>query len=228
MNTNDVGELLDKVNAFYSNSFSVLVNYTLELVALFGVLVPVIIQFYQNKKLALQRDQLLKEQEALVQKKEQEFIEIAAKNTASAVKDVELKLQAALEKTKAHLEETVKDAELKLQSALEKTKAHLEGAVCFQQGKTAAMAGKIPAAVMSYIDGARRFLQGDDELNFRNIIIDLVLVLPQLTKADMAAFKFANIQTLHDHLVALIQSRNTDKRFDSVLASIKDAMDKVK
>ncbi|WP_336803257.1 hypothetical protein [Erwinia aphidicola] len=54
----DTLDILDKVNSFYTSSFSSLQNILLSMIALVGVILPVLISFYQTRRLKLEREGL--------------------------------------------------------------------------------------------------------------------------------------------------------------------------
>jgi hypothetical protein len=202
MNTNDVSEILDKVNSFYSNSFLILVTYTAALLAFLGTIVPAVIQFYQNRKLKFEKNALLKEMESRIQKKEREFLKFAELKADEAVKNMETKLK--------------------------KTAARLDGAICFQQGKILNQQGHFAMSVLSFIYGSVNFLDAEDEFNLRQIIGDLILTLPKLTKADIMKCHFDNVDIQFNELLEKIKSQNKNKQFDDVILQLKNSMDQVK
>lgn len=52
--------VLEKLNQFYSSSFSQLVNMTIGLLAFVGVIIPVLIGLYQNKQFKQEQSHILK------------------------------------------------------------------------------------------------------------------------------------------------------------------------
>jgi cell division protein FtsB len=54
----DALDILDKVNSFYTSSFSSLQNILLSMIALVGVILPVLISFYQTRRLKLESEGL--------------------------------------------------------------------------------------------------------------------------------------------------------------------------
>ncbi len=52
--------IIDNLNSLYSSAFGYLIDYTVGLLALFGVIVPVIFYWLQNKQLKLDEEMLAK------------------------------------------------------------------------------------------------------------------------------------------------------------------------
>ena len=50
--TSDLNSIVDRVDAFYSSAFSNLLTLNLALLAFVGVVVPVLVQFYQSRVFA--------------------------------------------------------------------------------------------------------------------------------------------------------------------------------
>ncbi len=55
---NETLTILGKVNSFYSGAWSQLIIYTSALFALIGIIIPILVQFYQKRVLKLEKESL--------------------------------------------------------------------------------------------------------------------------------------------------------------------------
>lgn len=158
--------VLEKLNQFYSSSFSQLVTITTGLLAFVGVVVPILITFYQNRQFRQEQNYILK---ALEESK----IEL--------IKHVESEVTQKFE-----LEKKRRDEEITmLRGEFEKASQISRGGVCFVQANNLLKQSSFTGAMNSYIDAIQCFIKAEDELNFQRaskMLIDSCL--PKILKDD--------------------------------------------
>ncbi|MGA3285206.1 MAG: hypothetical protein ABSD57_12220 [Verrucomicrobiota bacterium] len=196
MTTNDVSEILEKVNLFYSQSFSTLTAYAFGLLGLVGVLIPLLFSWYQNQKSKLEEKHLLGVMENRFEEVAKKAGEAAEKATLEAVKNVE--------------------------EELKKEVARLEGGICMQQEKIFCSGSLFALATISCIRGAESCLYAEHEGTVRAILGDLTeFVLPRLTKLQIEEYVVENIPSRIDDLIKKLEAKNEKSRFQDCIIKIK-------
>ena len=191
-------EILDKLNSFYSTGFGNLLLYTGILFALIGVVVPLIIQYIQNRNFR---------HDALEAKKEaREIVESVAKNLLP-------------ELVKSQVTEAIKKANDSIEFAV--------AGVYFLQGKMQLKDGDHANACISYAWSADHGFAGNDELApLRAINLIRDDCLPKLNKSHFQSEK--EIEVSVRKLIEVMRSKNTNRRFEDTIRKMEGRLEAAK
>ncbi|WP_462172221.1 hypothetical protein [Pseudoalteromonas xiamenensis] len=186
-------EILEKVNSFYSASFSQLLTITLGLVAFIGVFVPVLTTYYQNRNIKIEKENL------------EEFIN----NKLESIK---------LEVTKEIRDELLNDLsefEDKQKSQIEKVIA----GVFYVQANAQLNKGFYKNAADSLFSAIVSSIKGKDELNllraFKLLIDRAIPNITQKEEPDFVALE-ERIESIEKELAPL----NANGRYSDTIRDL--------
>jgi len=170
------------------------------LIGLVGVLVPVIVQFYQNRILKIESETLAN------------FL----RDELNKVK-IELSEQtkSEMERQKALLKEKIEEIETELKTKISAVKGvsfHVQGLLSLTQEKFSESLEVLTTAASFY-------LEGEDELNLRRVLIMIAeTCLPEVTKKDLSPSP--RIEKNLQSLVKELESKNINNRYFDLIHSI--------
>lgn len=196
--------ILEKVNQFYSSSFGQLVSITIGLLAFVGVIVPMLITFYQNRQFKQEQDYILRKLE---------------ESTSELFKHIETEVSRKFESEK---EKRVKEmAELREELLKEASKS--KGGAFFIQANLQLDSADITNAIESYIYAIQNFMRAEDELNLQRALKRLTYDC--LPKAWNTIFQRwgdyeKDIKSIADEL----GKRNNNGRYTDVKMALVDAL----
>jgi len=186
-------EILEKVNSFYSSSFSQLLTVTLGLVAFVGIFVPVLTTYYQNRNIKIEKDNL----EAYIDNK---------------IESVKLEL---LSEVRNELLSNLSDFEEKQKSEIEKVLA----GVFHVQANHQISKGSYKNATNSILQSIDCCIAGKDELNLqRGLKLLINNCLPNITLEEEP-----NLGILEERISTLkidMQPLNENGRYTDILNEI--------
>ncbi len=139
---NDYLEIITKVNSFYTGAFSQLVIYTAALLAFVGILIPIIIQFYQNRAVKLEKENLEHHLTELTKTIKSELLEKINNEISTKFEILEDKLNIEIAKARA-------------------SSFLVQGQLCLDNNK-------YNEALNSYMISALLSLNGKDEMNLQS------------------------------------------------------------
>jgi len=179
--------ILEKLNSFYSNAWSQLVIYTTTLFLVIGILIPLLVQFYQRK----------------IQKVEKEEIR---KTIAGDLKKIKEELYSAID---ANLKQKT--------DYLEKKIASSEGKSFHILGKNYAEQNLYHLALDNFTTAASFYLKGEDETNLRRALTAICTnCLPYITKNELLSSQRKLKRDL-ENLVEKLKEENINGRYaDSI------------
>jgi hypothetical protein len=160
-------DVLQKVDAFYSNAFTHLLVFISILGAFVGLVVPILWYFLQKRELRLQEAQLKTHMQA--------FIEDAKREIITNIED---RFEAG-KKEFGELEE-------RLQHNIDKYGGRAMGSVLHLQGNSDMQRQMYVAAVVSYLEATYHYIKAEDMSNLIRVLGTLAdTVFPKLTKEDL-------------------------------------------
>jgi hypothetical protein len=197
MTTNDVSEILDKVNTFYSQSFTTLVAIITAMVGLVGVLIPLVAGWYQNQRLKLEKAELL-----------------------NVLND---RLKVMETETANRLENKFKQFAGEIENVLNKRFCKLEGIDFAFQARDHADKGAMASAFCNSMLSAVRFLECEHEGNLRTSIALMTRkILPALNRNAIENFTLWDLKKQYEELIKKIQDNETpDYKYKTLLADLK-------
>ena len=195
MDANTVTTITNNINSLYSNAISQLTSYTLGVVALVGILIPVLVTLIQWRSL----------------KAEKENLESHIKN----------EIEIAKSKIRVELEEKIENLALARESnllslieerfaVLEKKLAVADASSFHIQGNSHVARDLHVAAISDFCSAAKGYLDGGDELNGPRTLRLLVECLSNINKND---FDQDEIDTRIDELVDYLKGINSNNRY---------------
>jgi hypothetical protein len=186
--TPDALQILEKVNSFYSSSFSQLMTWTVTMLGFAGVVLPIALQMFQTR--AFRREQKTVE------------AQIAA-DVAIAKRD----LQAELDKTKQELDAV--SARFTEQASAAK------GTIFFLQAIGHDDKGEYAYAAADYAYAARKLFEGKDEQNSQRSIQYLLTCLPNLSSSDFITTR--ELDKHSKKLLETLHANNQDRRHSNTI-----------
>lgn len=205
-------DALQKVHEFYNDSFTSLQTLMLGLVGIIGVVLPLLISFYQNRRLRQETSSLKKEIAVLV--------------SAAATSEFE-RLE---ERVREELDKSIKDAKREVaetRKKMEKALSRATGGVLHVQANAELRDGHHIAGARSLLGAVRSYVDAEDYLNLRAVCNTLTsIALERVSKFD-----FENDPDLDGLLSECIKRLETPEqiRYNAdLLHSIKKAANAVK
>lgn len=159
----DTLEILDKVNNFYTASFNSLQNIILTMLTIVGVLIPLLISFYQTKVLKTQRLKLENTIKDEVHNKTEEVKKTLSQENNDRVSALEEKVKEMIERV-----------EEKNKVELKKLRAESLARINHSIGGTHLMRKMYSSCANSYFSAGGHYMDYKDNRNLR-IIIRLLL-----------------------------------------------------
>ena len=160
-------DVVSSVNRFYSGAFDHLFALVLALIALFGVILPILIQIYQRRVMKVSESELKAEMVKLFEEKKVELISIIEEKIASEKESI----TAALDKNTA---------------TIKKRLATAEGYSFHMLGNSSIEKGAFFAAGQHLCRAAELYCSSDNGADLQTVINILSeTVLPKLNKKDL-------------------------------------------
>ena len=199
----NVQAILASVQAFYSTAWSQLVVYTTALLALVGILVPVLSQWYQRKSAAVDK----KELEGLLR---------------DQVDHAREDLRTSLEEQANQLRKSFEIEIANLRAEATRASQAARGGAYHVQAVGLLKEEQYPNTLESLIYAARCYVEARDENNLGRVLDMMhMTVLPHLSKDDLAQLLVAH-DILKD-LVDLLREHNYQGRYTDHITAISRA-----
>lgn len=211
-------QILEKVNHFYSDSFSQLLYTMSGTIAFIGILVPVVFTFYQNSKLKLEKASLEKYVDDIKLELESSIQEIITIGLEKEKKE----LEAALDKNKKEIDEALGKSKKKLDMLAWEAK----GGSCFVQGNNLYVAGEYNRASESYISAIKSFIRAEDEANLQRVLKVMANeVLPEMNKDVLKAYP--KIKSRIDDVIEGLTKLNVNGRYRDIITKLELEVDQM-
>lgn len=197
--------VLEKLNQFYSSSFSQLVNMTIGLLAFVGVIIPVLIGLYQNKQFKQEQSHILK---ALEESK------------LELIRHIESEVEQRFE-----LERNKRDEEITiLKNELMKESQTSKGGVFFVQANNLLKQSCFNSAMESYVDAIHCFIRSENELNAQRALGLLIdNCLPNLLKSDFE--HRCNYESKIKDIITQLETMSCNGRYTDLANELFDALE---
>ncbi|WP_067586617.1 hypothetical protein [Endozoicomonas ascidiicola] len=194
-------EIIDKTNSFYSSAFSQLVAMTIGIIAFAGVFVPIVLSYYQSKKLKLEKNDL------------HDYLKKELNSVKDSLnEDIRLEVKKAIIIAEAKLNEEIRSVEAGL--------FHIQ-AIHFHE------AGLIEAATDSAFQSATVYATSKDEMNLGRIISMLSEdCLPKITSESK--IETEELDKLTKTLVSNLEKININGRYTDTIININKSVNKAK
>ncbi len=194
-------EILEKLDYFYNSAWNRLVLFTTILLALVGVVIPLIISWWQSRNLKLQK--------AVVKKELADFFESKSNQ-----------LKEELNKT---INELFEDKIAEVMKYQDKIKAGLSGSNFHLQANTLENPKE---KLSSLIWSANGYLEGDDFLNLGTVLDMIVLNLPNVKKEDLLEMKVVTADI--DELISNLEQANSNNSLTKLIRQIQIELNKLR
>jgi len=200
----DTLQLIDKVNSFYSNSFSQLITLTIAILGFSGVILPIVIQFIQTRIFRI-------EQKSVQSQISQEIQ--AARHELK--KDIESDFAVEKANMKLLLDEQIKS----VKQLIEEQSALSTGTSFFVQAKINLETKDYVQAATDYACAAKWLLIGKDDLNGQRAIDSLLnRCLPLLSSRSFD--HGSDLENSIKILLKQLELRNENNRFYDAMKDI--------
>ena len=204
MNANAITMIISNINSLYNNVFT----FVAVLVTLLGIIFPIVLTRYQNKKIA-SNHKLLSEQ-------------IKAEIGEAKTKLIE-EIMARFAEEKLILENKIVVTENNLIKEITKMKSNIEARTHHLQGSQNLVKEKYVPALRDYEIAAKGFLFSADEGNMQNSLKNITdIILPKLNKDDFE--KESDLEKRCLSLTEEIKGINVNSRYDSKIKELEDAL----
>lgn len=200
---NETLAILDRVNAFYSASFSQLVQYTTALLAFVGLVIPLFLSYLQARQT----------------RKEKDFLERIIQQRLQTERD-HLKREIRVELDQAHKEirDALEEASKGLRADLNNARLTLEAGVLHVQANHSFDSRRYERAYHSAIRAALNQIATQDE---RNLHTALDVAMDCLAQMDQSHFLDEEIAHDSDALVRSLTAYNTKGGYTASLKNLK-------
>lgn len=205
---NDTLAILEKVNAFYSGAFSQLVTFTIGLLALVGVLIPIAIAAYQNRQLKHDQRSLSDKISHDLASAKRELSEQLEKDVTT--RDDELRLLIASVKSEV-AKEIQKTHELAIAGTL-----HLQALSNYEK--------EPQLAAVDCLDAISSYAAGGDERNLQAVITIFTKCIEKVTSETFKLYDFdEHARTATDALTALAANGRYTENIRSIRTGVEEA-----
>jgi hypothetical protein len=196
-------QLLERIDAFYSNAFSSLITITVALLGFGAIILPLLLQYLQQRSFRI-------EQKSLHDK--------ITRDTAASKGELNNELQIFFKSEKERLQQQIK-GELKMfDIKLEEKISCAEAGIFFLQGNNNFRLQNYSQAVMDFAVAAEKYITGKDECNGRTSLDLIVSTLPELTKESFR--QVSNLEGRINDLLKTLSDKNENGRFFEAITKI--------
>lgn len=199
LDANTVTTIINNIDSLYSNALTQLSAYTLGVLALVGVIIPILITIIQARNLKSEKESLIV------------HINNEIRNAQISLSEEFDKRELALTNAlNSKINSLVKEVEVALQNRVDEklvifeAKIECADASTFQiQGNDHLSKNKFVDAAEDYCNATEGYLKGKDELNGQRTLAALITVLPKINKQqyednELAKYFEAVIETLKE------------------------------
>jgi len=163
-------QILERLNALYTNAFSQLITYTIGLVALVGLLIPLVVTLIQNRAF----------------RREGEAVTKGLQDEAKKIREeLKLSLREELLKESGEIEKRFTDILTQKDVALTKKIANADAGVFHVQATLNAERKLYFSAAVDYANAASHYLIGEDERNLRRVLAQVGRMLHLTNITDL-------------------------------------------
>ena len=229
MDTNPVlspFDILNNVNAFYDTSWNHLLIYTGVLAVVIGIIVPILIQYYQTRLFRIEEENIQKRindktSEVKCSLSEQQAIEFL--KMKEGIKSEMVELDRKVAESLSVLEHKSEEQMKHLKEETSKQIIQTKGNIYHVQANMLATRGAYSGAVESLLTALISEAKSGDERNLQRGINTLTnKYLPKVTKAQCE--ELPEIRAQADVLLERLSAINENERYTEAINSIKKAV----
>lgn len=188
--------ILEKVNSFYNQSFSNLIALTAILLAFVGVIIPLLINLYQSRKLTIERSELQK--------------------------NIDDSLRNLKKETEEYVENKVKEKTEAIDKKLESFSLHAKAQTMHVQGFITAKSGDAPSALEDFAKAGIYYIKAGDELNLQLILDNIIDVcLPHCNQKNIRDDK---CKKRLDEFIEELEKFNENSRYTNAIQNLRKAL----
>jgi|AntAceMinimDraft_16_1070373.scaffolds.fasta_scaffold00024_64 hypothetical protein len=223
-------QILDKLHSLY---YDVMIFFGI-LVAFIGILLPLFINFYQTKKLKIEKENL--KQELLVEIKSEiknEF-DLYEEKFKEKIEKMEIGFKEKIEKMEIGFKEKIEKMEIgfkekieKMEIGFEKKSDAMSGMVFHVQGRFELNKRYYAQSLVSYIYASSFYLEGEDYGNFQRVTKTICeSCFPMLFSSD---FDIVNdLEKRVNNFIKLLTKYNNKARYTNLINALEKELLKAK
>jgi len=197
--------VLESVHSFYSDSFSQLITITIAFLVFAGVLMPLMIQFYQSRSLRQDKEYL----ETLLRTKTEEAKSELETHLATRFAEEQEKIAAIIQK---EVSEALAPVERKTERAI--------GGLFHLQARQIADSERPTLALDSCCEALPAYIRAKDESNLQAVLFILTeQCLPDMNKTNFE--RDVELEGKINKVIELLKSHNKYGRYSRVVDEIK-------
>ena len=201
-----VFDVWQKVDQFYSTSWSHLLIYTSVLVALVGVIVPILIQSYQTRLFRSEETALLEKLRAQI---------------ATDLKIASSALEAADKVREKTVLDRIADESKKLEERIAETRSEALGSVYHIQGNQLEERKDHFGAVVSYSKACREYLGAKNEADLRRVLNGITnRYLSDVTREAVQEADSPSLQFELAELIKVLQGANEHGKYRDDISAL--------
>jgi hypothetical protein len=206
-------QVLEKVNSFYSNAFSQLLTLTIAVLAVAGVILPIVVQIIQTRTF----------------RTEQKSLQTQISTELGAVRSELLAvIEGKFETEKGSFKKLLDEHKATIDAKLNEQVLVAKGGTFFVQGKLLLNQNDYDAAAADYVTAARFLLEGQDDMNGQRALNILERnCLPQLNRESFEKDDL-ELDELFQGLLEILEEKNMNSRFSDTIGSIRSGLSKAK
>ena len=218
-------EILNNVNAFYDTSWNHLLLFSGALAVVIGIIVPLLIQYYQTRLFRIEEDNIQrrindKTTEVKNSLAEQQSLEF--QNMRERIKEEHTQLDKKISASLADLEKSSAAQMKQLKEETAKQIQQTKGNIYHVQAQVLASKGSFPGAVESMLTALVSEAQSGDERNLQRGITTLTTkYLLKVTKTQWD--NNPEIKSLGDLLLEHLSAMNENERYTEAMDDLKKA-----
>ncbi len=183
-------DIVNSVNGFYSGAFDKLFQLVLALIALFGVIIPILVQIYQRRVMKVSESELKAEMAKLLEEKKKELL---------------VEIENKLKSEKEQIAESLKNNTVLIDKRLDDA----NGAILHVQGNMNIRANQYIDACQDFCGAGELYCQSKSGRDLGAVLESLsALTLPNVTKNDLES---RGLNKRLEELIKKIRKTDTDR-----------------
>lgn len=196
--------ILEKVNSFYDSAWNKLIIYTTILIAIIGIILPLLVTWWQNRSLKIKEESIRKD-----------FLNEFNKQINELKENIN-------KTTEENINKKFEDLNKKLESKLD----CVDAGTFHIQGNNFLITKEFKEAIISYLAAGEKYIKGNDYYNLAGINENIENYLNELNKKMISEMELDGY-SISNYLKEL-QRINTNGVFTAVISRLKKIYEEVK
>jgi hypothetical protein len=216
-------EILEKVNAFYDTQWNHFLIYTAVLVGVVGVLVPILLQFYQTRMFKKEEDATSNRIKQQIKDMKSEIADALTLEFKHSQEETSIALasnQKQVDEEVVRLREDFAKLVDVAKKKLEKDISGAQAGLFHIQGNTQAKTYP-PLAIESYISAACYDIIAEDEYHLRRVLVNISDCLKKVTKV---AFQDESHFAGFSPMIETLEKIYTNNQYTDIIKDLKKEM----